>query len=797
MPNETYEFDSFFPQDLARELMPGWRTIDRWFEWPPDLFALTSILLKTTGLYRLVVIDSVVARLTKPERLDVLVRDWYSWIRDERKQFPRSLRKLKDVVFGEKYRLHSTQNEDELTAEFLPALISLHALADQACAGFGISSRRSDMLGELGFIANLHLALTGSLSTLPMRHGIVLPKSRTPQSGLSLRSLSHHLTYHQTEASILWRSIPWVNREDQENTINVLAIPHPYNTQSIWFKPVRNPVPEAGGTHFRLFNYEPDDSANLSVASVIALVMDALKKVSHVHVLVFPELALKECELRQLQSALIKNLRDNALKRDEKLPQIPLIVAGLRDQIDDAKKQHSVNRVVLSTYFANRWYDLWQHKHHRWKLDDGQIERYALAGTLNVGRMFWEATPIRHRRLIFLVPNGWMNLCPLICEDLARLEPMSSLIRGVGPTLVLATLMDGPQLSNRWSARYVGVLADDPGSSVLTLSSLGMVQQSRLNGKPVDLTVGLWKDSLIGERAITFEKDTAAALLTLNATWTEEWTADGRSDQVNAAVFALRSLQFLPKVHDTAVLDSNNVFVDETERAQTVESEPTAETTKGGASRDGTNSICETDYAAEADIIEVTALSYYVDAALRADPFMFERLTSVALVDMALIGDHDTRASERLLPRVRNAWNTKVKEGGTAKGAEYRGAVEIVSHFLRDQVKLGAISKNSSRAQETRGDLKDRLDRAMRLIANASKYFTAPKFRNQPGRDVRLAYLSILWGVHNEVVSVRRTAERTKADPDTFKKLYDLQQEIEKYMDDEEKAPLTPRASGG
>jgi 5-methylcytosine-specific restriction enzyme A len=57
-------------------------------------------------------------------------------------------------------------------------------------------------------------------------------------------------------------------------------------------------------------------------------------------------------------------------------------------------------------------------------------------------------------------------------------------MRSVGPNLVVALLMDGPQLTARWPARYASVLADDPGSSVLTLTSLGMCLRSRSTTAP-------------------------------------------------------------------------------------------------------------------------------------------------------------------------------------------------------------------------------------------------------------------------------------------------------------------------
>jgi hypothetical protein len=65
----------------------------------------------------------------------------------------------------------------------------------------------------------------------------------------------------------------------------------------------------------------------------------------------------------------------------------------------------------------------------------------------------------------------------LICADLARQDPAADLIRAVGPNLLIALLMDGPQLSHRWPARYAAVPAEDPGTSVQTLTSLGMAER--------------------------------------------------------------------------------------------------------------------------------------------------------------------------------------------------------------------------------------------------------------------------------------------------------------------------------
>ncbi len=93
--------------------------------------------------------------------------------------------------------------------------------------------------------------------------------------------------------------------------------------------------------------------------------------------------------------------------------------------------------------------------------------------------------------------------------------------------------MDGPQLAARWPARYASVLADDPGSSVLTLTSLGMCVRSRRLDRPAEppsRTIAMWKDKLYGVQEITLAEKSIGCVLSLSCQNKEEFTADGRSD---------------------------------------------------------------------------------------------------------------------------------------------------------------------------------------------------------------------------------------------------------------------------
>jgi hypothetical protein len=122
----------------------------------------------------------------------------------------------------------------------------------------------------------------------------------------------------------------------------------------------------------------------------------------------------------------------------------------------------------------------------------------------------------------------------LVCEDLAQIDHVADIIRSVGPTVVITPLLDGPQLSSRWAARYASVLADDPGSAVLTLTSFGMVQRSRPHGREPVPVVALWKDSVRGIREIRLEAGAEGILLTFCGDRSTRRTADGRWPVDNA-----------------------------------------------------------------------------------------------------------------------------------------------------------------------------------------------------------------------------------------------------------------------
>lgn len=177
-----------------------------------------------------------------------------------------------------------------------------------------------------------------------------------------------------------------------------------------------------------------------------------------------------------------------------------------------------------------------QSKHHRWCLDRQQILQYQLAGRIPPRDSVWENISLPPRQLHFVTIGQWLTWSMLICEDLARQDPAADLIRAVGPNLLITLLMDGPQLRGRWPSRYASVLAEDPGTSVLTLTSLGMADRCRpmlaSTGRRADKSraVALWRDIESGEHEIVLDEGDNACILTLQCKSKEEIAADGRGD---------------------------------------------------------------------------------------------------------------------------------------------------------------------------------------------------------------------------------------------------------------------------
>jgi hypothetical protein len=173
------------------------------------------------------------------------------------------------------------------------------------------------------------------------------------------------------------------------------------------------------------------------------------------------------------------------------------------------------------------WFHIRQNKHHRWSLDQSQIYQYHLGGVLHPDVRWWEAIDLPRLEVNF-IEVAEVTLGGLVCQDLAHNDDVAALIRSVGPTIVLTALLDGPQLTSRWAARYASVLADDPGSAVLTLTSFGMAERSRPHGHDASPIIALWKDPSRGVREIRLDPGAYGVVLTVCMSRSPRRSADGR-----------------------------------------------------------------------------------------------------------------------------------------------------------------------------------------------------------------------------------------------------------------------------
>lgn len=609
-----------------------------WLAWPPDVFAVTSLILETTGAYIFSVFPPRNAQFpSKSNWQEVLYQagqHWLDWMleapnigsipKDEHKYFEGFEKHWDTYTLDDiKHFIKDIKDIEDVDKDAIDSdlwclcesILFLHILSDELCEGYGIPSSTSkykdhskaELYQSVKFIANTLLAYTGSLSRLPFYIIKVFPKLRAPNVGMTLRGLSRYLTAHRTEIDIQWRTMPWVNID--ENVLNILIVPYPHEFEPTWFQPSTYMTKRASSEMTRYFTYTGPQE-EFDAAILINLLAKAERAMQRIHLVVFPEQSITKENLDKILNKLAEEKSRNKL---------PMVVAGIREGKTSSELQQ--NKVILSTFFAGKWYQIEQSKHHRWKLNESQIKNYNLGGMLAASKEWWEAMQIPQRQLSVLAPNEWLTLCPLICEDLARQEPVSSIIRGIAPSLLIALLLDGPQLKDRWPARYATVFADDPGTSVLTVSALGIVKRSGiLDGRAGNTTVSLWKDISTSAQEIKIETGeisekhdlnsnpkikkgliqrvkskggVEAVALTISTRWTDAFTSDGRGGTENSSVFIAQGIH---QIKSDVIINYGNVLKNQ-------KGKPNIDT-KGYP-----RSI-------NSDLLEITIFSYFVDAVL-------------------------------------------------------------------------------------------------------------------------------------------------------------------------------------
>lgn len=495
-------------------------------EWAPDLFAFTDVVLDRSEAYRFTVSPPDGATWPPSEISDWsgAIADassgWCAWVEGDG-------RKLPGLVSGEWAVVceGSATAVDELATgrawRLCQALLTLHAIADEASAGTGAAVTDVPRGGQRfrGRAREL-LARTGTLSRIGRERLRVLPCVRNPVGGPSIRSLSRYVCVRGPAVDVVWNRIParTIGSPGAAQEGNALMLPWPLRIDAEDFKPT------GAGQRLELerhgfFEFAPGELLDLDLADRV--LQSARDQEGPVEIVVLPESALRPAEIDELEALLTRH-------------GVVLFVAGVREPPDPTGR-FGANWLHLGVWFGGRWWRYRQNKHHPWSLDDNQIEQYHLAGALPRGVRWWEAMDVPRRTVQVVELADGVTQVWLVCEDLAHLDEVADLLRAIGPTLVSVTLLDGPQLATRWAARYASVLADDPGSAVVTLTPLGLVQRSLPPGRPPSRVISLWKDPVAGLQEIPLDAEAHAVLIHFQIGRTSRHTADGRPPVANTA----------------------------------------------------------------------------------------------------------------------------------------------------------------------------------------------------------------------------------------------------------------------
>jgi hypothetical protein len=369
----------------------------------------------------------------------------------------------------------------------------------------------------------------GSLARIDPSRVRVTPKTHFAARGITIRSLSRYLALNYESIDVQWRRIAparWSAEDRQE--YNLVLLPWPLVVRAEDFRPVEGPLENMDPTAFGFFEFDP--KVDLDIDLVAGVIRQARRKVRRVHALVMPEGAVKVEEIPAVERILARH-------------GVAFLITGVREATTEQRL--GSNYLHLGVFTKDGWQHYRQAKHHRWCLDGSQIRQYHLSRALDPSRLWWEAIdlPIRTAQIID-IGNG-ATIAPLVCEDLARLDEVADLLRRVGPSLVVTLLLDGPQLPQRWPCRYATVLADEPGSAVLTLTSSGMASRSTPANKSRSRATAMWSDPQTGLRQIELGRGAKALLLTAAVEPKTVWTADGRRHHDNTPSVTLTAVQQL------------------------------------------------------------------------------------------------------------------------------------------------------------------------------------------------------------------------------------------------------------
>lgn len=545
--------------------------------WPPDAYGIAAMLLERSGVYQFLS-PGRIERWSEPWFIlrDRDVQEWHDIATEWRSTFavPSGLQCLwDDLLDNSDASISKFPGLGTSLSKWVRCAYALMFVADEASKDIGYVSLDSDpkSLSWVNLLdaklesewisrnknepksSSEHILLSNHRYTIAQMLSqdmlAVQPKARTPQVGATLRTMSQHLALLPPPARIgaTWQRIA-SHKSDEKSDLNILLIPFPYRIECEWFSGLPDGVKNGSSVspkNWGWFDLEqrwlPDDPA-IFTQFVESLIKEAESEKPDVRIdaVILPEYSLTW----EHHQHLVEHL---ASTNDE----IEFIVSGSKTNCEGAEGNFaltsSINRVDLENPIIHTNS---RGKHHRWRLDSGQIEAYGLSSELDPSTNWWEGIALHRRQVHTHVFRESSSFTTFICEDLARSDPCHETIRALGPSIVFCLLMDNVQIPVRWPGRYAAALAEDPGSAVLTFTSRGLIENAVVHerrketgrnrsqkaegsgyARSANWSIGLWRDDETNfARELHCPPGEHAVLLRLERRVAEDASYDDRCD---------------------------------------------------------------------------------------------------------------------------------------------------------------------------------------------------------------------------------------------------------------------------
>ncbi|HIE1305183.1 TPA: hypothetical protein ACXJRF_000030 [Serratia marcescens] len=524
--NDGYTYERAFTT-------PDNKSFNQLISWPPNVFIILYAIIEYSDKYRLLVSPQghFVWNEKHAKQCDELVESWASYLEycSERKGT------LTDINFSLKNNLNNIFNKKNFNTcvyELMDdgifcesAFLLIVSIDKLFYKRFGNDTQSrvfgAKMARDLNYAIYAKDNPTYDTSFINLadnnpKFGVIAWKYNTPQSGLTLNNLTQNLTYIKPAVKYTHNINKVEKIKHGKNNYNILVIPWPFNVKDEYFTASKI-TNKNMDDYFDFFDYHPTD--NFEMSHFLSFILSALKRVGTIDLIVFPECSLSEHQFNLFTNKLYEIFNKNA----------PSLLSGVHGK----NGENGINSAFLGFVGEDRlaFNKIVQEKHHRWFLDRNQLRNYNLAASLNPGKKWWENIAVGKRKLTTLETADGVILCPLVCEDLARQEPVAQAVRAVGPNLVVSLLLDGPQIAQRWPGKYAAVLSDDPGCSVLSVTALGMTQRATGLGHAPSRDVALWSEPGEPSETLQVTSESGSLVLELEVESVKMWSLDGRAEE--------------------------------------------------------------------------------------------------------------------------------------------------------------------------------------------------------------------------------------------------------------------------